>query len=54
MVFCVCFFMIGVEKDSAEVGTETNASNDVKVPVVKATWPQGRLVQFCLNYVLGA
>uniref|UniRef100_A0A7N2N445 G-patch domain-containing protein n=1 Tax=Quercus lobata TaxID=97700 RepID=A0A7N2N445_QUELO len=32
----------GVENDSAEVGTETDASNDVKVPVVKTTRPQGR------------
>ncbi|KAK9983605.1 hypothetical protein SO802_033130 [Lithocarpus litseifolius] len=32
----------GVETDSAEAGNETDASNDVKVPVVKATRPQGR------------
>ena len=44
------------EEDSAEVGDETNASEDVQVPVVKATRPQGRLVQYCsfvLNWVLG-
>lgn len=45
--------MIGDEKSSAEVGTETNASNDVQGQVVKATRPQGRLLQFCVKSVLG-
>lgn len=45
--------MIGDEKSSPEVGTETNVSNDVQGQVVKATRPQGRLLQFCVKSVLG-
>jgi hypothetical protein len=41
------------EEDSAEVGDETNASEDVQVPVVKATRPQGRSVQFCFKLGVG-
>ncbi|KAF5478192.1 hypothetical protein F2P56_004774, partial [Juglans regia] len=32
----------GIEKNSAEVGTDNDASDDLQVPVVKATRPQGR------------
>ncbi len=41
------------EEDSAEVGDETNASEDVQVPVVKATRPQEGWCSFVLNWVLG-
>ncbi|KAG2681053.1 hypothetical protein I3760_11G126500 [Carya illinoinensis] len=33
---------VGIERNSAEVGTENDASDDLQVPVVKATRPQGR------------